>query len=239
MKRALVSVFVAGLATLALSAESFAGANADARILLHILGTTTKGACTRLAATPGCQSIITQGALYPSLYYTHVLVTDANAPAGVAGVQFGIQYTGPGATDHSGVDIYAWTLCATLEFLTPSPAWPNSGAGTLITWDATTRCQRFEPNGPGTGVVANAGYFYMAAYGPGTMGIIPRPIDGFAKVADCAAQEDVVEGVGTPRTPSHLGLAGFGGQTGYNPCGIIDPVEATTWSGVKSLARPH
>jgi hypothetical protein len=237
MKRALASVLVAGLATVAMSTESFAGANADAKIQLHILGTTTKGGCTRLSATPGCQAIVTQGALYPALYFTHVLVTDGNAAAGVAGVQFGIQYTGPGATDGSGVDIYAWTLCATLEFLTPSPAWPNSGAGTLITWDSTTRCQRFEPNGAGTGVVANAGYFYMAAYGPATMGITPRPIDGLAKVADCAASEDIVEGVGTPRTPSHLGTVAFGGGSGYNPCGINTPTETTTWSNVKSLYK--
>ena len=30
------------------------------------------------------------------------------------------------------------------------------------------RCQRQEPGGAGTGVVATAGYFYMAAYGPVT-----------------------------------------------------------------------
>lgn len=235
MKRVLASVLVAGLATAAFAADSFAGANANAKIQLHILGTTTKNACTRIQTTPACQSIVTQGNLYPTLYFTHVLVTDANATAGIAGVQFGIQYTGPGAVDGVGVDIFGWTLCATLEFQSPAPSWPNSGAGNLVTWDATTRCQVFEPGGPGTGVTANAGYFYMAAYGPGTFAITPRPVDGAAKVADCAASEDVVQSTDVPRTPSHLGSVGFGGQPGYNPCGLNTPVEATTWSSVKSL----
>ena len=232
MKRALASVLVAGLATVALSTDSFAGANANAKIQLHLLSPTTKQQCTRLAATPACNGIITQGALYPTLYYAYVLVTDGNAAAGVAGVQFGIAYTGPGATDGAGIDIYGWALCATLEFQSPTPAWPNSGAGNLITWDANTRCQRFVPvgNDPANGVTSAAGYFYMAAYGPGTMAITPRPTDGVAKVADCSASEDIITG-----TPSHLGSLGFGGQPGYNPCGLITPTVNTTWGSVKTI----
>jgi len=237
MKRALASVLVAGLATVALNTDSFAGANANAKIQLHLLTPTTKAACTRIQTTPPCNGIITTGILYPQLYFAHVLVTDGNVAAGVAGIQFGIAYTGPGATDGVGIDIFAWTLCATLEFQSPSPTWPNSGAGNLITWDATTRCQRFVPagNDPANGVVGNAGYFYMAAYGPGTMAITPRPTDGLAKVADCSAAEDVVEGTGVVRNPSHLGTLGFGGQPGYNPCGLITPTVNTTWGAVKTI----
>ena len=231
MKR-FATALLAGVALLAISSESFAGPNANAKIALHLLTPTTKTPCTRIQTTPACQNIVTSGNLYPQLYFAHVLVTDGNEPAGVAGLQFGIQYTGPGAADGVGIDIYAWTNCATLEFQSPAPAWPNSGAGNLVTWDAGTRCQRTEPGGAGTGVVANAGYFYCAAYTPGTFCITPRPVDGVAKVADCAAQEDIVTG-----TPSHLGCLGFGGQPGYNPCGLITPVENTTWSAIKSNLR--
>jgi hypothetical protein len=231
MKRALVSVIAAGLATVALSSVSFAGANENAKIQLHLMSPTTKNQCPR-AVVP-CQSIITQGNLYPALYYAYVLVTDGNAAAGISGTQFGIAYDGPGAADGIGIDIYGWTLCATLEFITPAPAWPNSGGGNLITWVA---CQVAEPGGPGTGVVANAGYFYMAAYTPGTMRITPRPVDSSAKVADCNAFEDIIESDTVTRTPSHLGTAGFGtGNPGYNPCGLNTATQATTWSNVKSI----
>ena len=231
MKRMLASVLVAGLATVALSTASQAGPNANAKIQLHLLRPTTKSQCTRLTATPPCNQISVQGdagALAGSYYFAYVLVTDGNAQAGIAGLQFGIQYNG---APNAGVDIFSWTLCATLEFQQPSPVWPSSGGGNLITWDSTNRCQVFEPGGPGTGVVANAGYFYMGAYSNDLFAITVRPVDGVAKVASCVAEEDVV----TTGTPSHLGSAGFGNVTGYNPCGLITPIQSTTWSNVKSI----
>jgi hypothetical protein len=237
MKRLLASVVVGGLALTALSTVSFAGPNANAKIQLHLATTTTKQQCTRAAAHPPCTGIVTNGLLYPQLYYAYVLVTDADAGVGIAGCQFGIQYDGPGPLDGVGVDIDSWALCATLEFQQPSPVWPTSGGGNLITWNAVTVCQRNEPGGPGTGVVATAGWFACSAYTPACFRITPRPADGLAKVADCAAAEDNVEGVATPRNPSHLGFVCFsasGTTGGYNPCGLITPVERTTWGALKS-----
>jgi hypothetical protein len=229
MKRVLASALVAGLAVLALSTDSNAGPNANAKIQLHLLSPTTKSQCTRLSATPVCNAVVVQGTLYPTLYYAYVLVTDGDATAGIAGLEFGITYNGNAS---QGVDIYGWTLCATLEFQQPSPVWPSSGGGNLITWDSTNRCQVFEPGGAGTGVVADAGYFYLGAYSPDVLAITPRPVSGFAKVATCAAEEDVVA---PGPSPSHLGTAGFGGQPGYNPCGLNTPIQPTTWSNVKSI----
>src|SRR5512140_3523843 len=124
MKRVLASVLVAGLATMALSTLSFAGPNANAKIQLHLAAPTTKAMCTRTIAKPACSAIVTHGNLYPSLYFAYVLVTDGDATAGIAGLQFGIQYHGAlGA----GVDVYTWTLCAALEFQQPSPVWPANG----------------------------------------------------------------------------------------------------------------
>jgi hypothetical protein len=227
MKR-FASVLVAGAALLALNTESFAGANANAKIAVHVMSTTTKNLCNR--ARVDCSSIVTSAALYPALNFAYVLVTDGNAAAGLSGAQFGISYDGPGAADGLGLDIYTWsgTACIFGDYPQPAPAWPNSGGGTLVTW---ATCQNVEPGGAGTGVVAVIGYFYCAAYSPACLRLGPRPIDNAGKVADCAANEDIITG-----TPSHYGTACFGTAAGpgYNPCGLVTPVESTTWSAIKS-----
>jgi hypothetical protein len=68
------------------------------------------------------------------------------------------------------------------------------------------------------------------------MFVLPRQVDGAAKVADCGAAE-------TPPIPMRsLGFATFsaGGTTpGCNPCEeicfLIDPVFPTTWSSIKAI----
>jgi Calx-beta domain-containing protein/beta-propeller uncharacterized protein DUF5122 len=211
--RHLTAIFVAGMVAAVVPADSFAGPNANAKIQLHLLSPTTKDQCTRPEATPSCAGVITAGGLYPQIFYAYVLVTDGDATAGVAGAQFGIHYN-PGSG--MGVNIFSWTLCASLEFQSPTPMWPSSGGGNLLEWDSSTRCQRFEPGGAGTGVVTAAGYFYCTAYTPDTFTITPRPVDGYAKVADCSGNEDVL-------ASWQLGSVGFGGQSSYNPCGLGPP----------------
>jgi len=223
MKR-FATAILAGAALLAISSESFAAANANAKIAIHLMTTTTKNQCLR--ARVACQSIVTSRGLYPELSFAYVLVTDGNAAEGISGLQFGIQYDGPGAADGVGLDIFGWAKCTDLEFITPAPAWPNSGGGNLMTWVA---CQVVEPGGAGTGVVAVAGYFYCGAYTPACLSVTPRPVDSAGKVANCAAQEDIITG-----TPSHFGRGCFGSTSGYNPCGLITPIENTTWSAIKS-----
>ncbi|TPW16698.1 MAG: hypothetical protein FD129_658 [bacterium] len=114
---------------------------------------------------------------------------------------------------------------ATLEFTQPNPVWPSPGGGTIITWDAVNNCQ--------TGEVAVAGYFYMTAYDPATMRIIPRPVDQISKVASCGSFETILSYY------NDLGCAYFaqGGIQGCNPCiwpCFVDPVEPTTWSRIKA-----
>jgi hypothetical protein len=106
-------------------------------------------------------------------------VAQGDAVSGVGGLQCGITYD-PAA--HAGVDVFNWTLCASLEFPSSGPngAWPAAGSGNLITWDGAFRCQRTQPDG--SGVVAAAGYFYCAAYSTDRLELIPRPVDGQAKV---------------------------------------------------------
>lgn len=178
------------------------------KVLIHLATKTTKNACgTR--GTVACDQVKTAGALYPNLYFGYLMVAGADAGPGVGGLQCGIQYD---AAATSGIDIFSWTLCATLEFV--STGWPNSGGGNLITWDTATKCQRFEPGGAGTGVSAAAGYFYMAAYTPDMLRVTPRPVDGRAKLADCASNEMLL-------VSGDLGSANFtsaGNVPGVNSC---------------------
>lgn len=255
MKRVPVIAAAVAIVAGALPAASLAGPNYNAKIAIHLLaptypknpevpGSRSPGgvhmfspegfACTRTDAQVGCGHVITHGDLYPKIYFAHVLVLDGDPTAGIAGLQFGIEY-GSASSDGIGIDIWNWQLCATMEFnYGVSPAWPESGSGNMITWDYVNACQRFVPPWAG-GVTANAGFFYLAAYSPADLYVTVRPVDGYAKVASCAAEEDVVAGNGEP--PFHLGVAGFGpSHYGYDGCGG-DPVRQITWSGIKSMYR--
>lgn len=222
--RATTALLVTSAALAFGAAASLAGQNADAKILIHLAPHASKNNCGRAEATPPCQSVVTSGQV-GAAYDAYLLVVDADATAGIGGVQCGITYPASYFVD--------WTKCATLEF--SSTGWPNSGGGNLITWDTSSKCQRSEPGGTGTGVVATAGYFYMTAYTPGNLSVTTRPVDGLAKVGDCGAlpAEDIVAGTGGPSGASRLGFASFGGGAGYRPCGQVVPVQNSTWSGIK------
>lgn len=232
-----VGKLLAGVLVLGGLALSATGASAQVsmkpKILLHVKAVTSKNQCTPTGVTTCSQAVIT-GALN-QFYHVQVLVAESdsinNADSGIAGVQFGLDYMGgfdPSGNAALALDIFGWSLCATLEFQTPSPApiWPGPGSGNLITWDAVTICQR--------GAVATAGYFYLTAYSASTLKIIPRPVDGAAKVADCGSLE-------IPLNPGDLGFAAFSaGQSvaGCNPCVQrcdMVAVQGSTWSKIKTL----
>ena len=214
-----------------------AGENANAKILIRLLRG-DRFVCSTHAIQPGtnCSTIQTTGCVPMRQFeYAFVLVADASAAAGIAGAQFGIDYDG---AEGSGVDVWGWTLCATLEF--SGSGWPNAGTGNLITWDSTKRCQRTEPAGPGTGVMAVAGYFYIGTYSADCLRITPRPVDHLAKVADCAAHEDIIGSDDPAIGARALGSACFSTDcnvAGYNPCGLATPVRASTWSSIKAMSK--
>jgi hypothetical protein len=208
--------------------------NADAKMLFHLASTTSSQVCTRTAASPACDDIDTSGGLYPNVYFAYLLVADGSATEGVGGILAGIDY-GSGPTDGVGLDIFSWTICATIELAGNSPPWYQTGSANLISWDTGTRCQRNEPGGPGTGVVATAGYFYCTAYGPATLQIAPHrrraehPDELI--VANCANQNDLIT------DPDNMGSVVFsasGTEEGHNPCLKVVAVQGTTWSRIKS-----
>jgi len=204
---------IAGLASAAM-----AGENSNAKILLHVTAPIATHPCTRVPAD--CRTAVVSGVV-GNYYYAFVCVANHSDSVGVAGLQFGIDYNG---NTGAGVDVIEWRTCGDLEF--SSPEWPNANSGNLITWVPETHC-RIGPT------MFAAGYFYIGVYTADRLAIIPRPVDGWAKVADCNAKEDNL----TDKSPSALGYADFGTGSGYNPCGTIVPVQEATWSGVKALFR--
>jgi hypothetical protein len=253
--RALFLPLMLGFAA-AIPASVFAGPNANAKIQLHLMSPTIQQRCSR--AMPACSGIVTNGGLYPQVYYAYLLVTDGDAGAGVSAVQFGLDYQG-GVVDGfedtpRPIAVFGYTVCAQLELGVPSPVFPNPGSSSLWINDEDTDCRRTEPDGPGTGVVSAFGYFYLSAYDPATMSVTPaynRATNPAAMVHACEHDShgpllDQIEGPNVHHDPSHLGMIRFsasGTETGYSPCGLGVPALPTTWSGIKNhpalrLSRP-
>jgi hypothetical protein len=223
--------------------------NRDAKIMLHVVRSSPigcdLGGCRDFAARIPCTSAITRAELYPKLYYAAVLVakaeSDGGALSGVSGAHFGIDYQG-GATG-AGIDIFGWTLFAQFEYRTPD--WPAPGSGNRIVPLESDACFRQEPGGPGTGVSAQLGFFYLSAYTPDSLAITPHPTNDLASVIDCYLREWPVYGAGAPGNPYPLGSAVFsasGTAEGYNPCDAAVTIVPTTWSRIKNLlpaAKPR
>lgn len=209
----------------------------EAKIMVHVVPAGQVGgrACSSSKAQAPCDQMKVAGNLGEP-YYAFVCITDGESGVGLAGLQFSVKYH-YGA--RIGIDIVEWSNCGTLEFPYPTrDNWfKNGSGGNLITWATDVACQRYEPSGAGTGVTAVAGYFYLTAYTPDRLEIVPRAVDGWAKVADCNSSETIVAGPGAPiRSRSYLGYAEFsdGAVTaGHNPCGLAKVVVPSTWTGVK------
>jgi hypothetical protein len=205
---------------LSLPSLAVAGGNPDAVLALHIGTRTAKNVCTSTSLPSDCGGYNTNTG---STGFFNLYLTVANYDTmGVAGLQFGIDYD---ANPGSGADVSGWTSCADLEF--PGTEWPKSASGNLVTWEPSQSCQgdlvNFTP--------ILAGAFEVFAYGADNFGIVPRPVDGKVKVADCFAAEDDLTG----QNPSRLAVVSFGLDNGYNPCASVVPVQKTTWGAIKSL----
>ncbi len=196
--------------------------NDEAVIAAHIAVYNTKNVCD--VTTPACRDLTVNAP--PGWYNVYIVIGNVSDSLGVAGVQFGIDYDG---TVGVGVDLYTWANCADLEFSSGGsdgqPTWPAPGSGNLMTWDYTVNCQT-EADG-----AILAGVFQMAAYSDDCFEILPRPVDGRAKIASCFGREYDI----TDLLPSHLGYVCFGAGDGYNPCSLIVSTRHTTWGEIKTL----
>ncbi len=203
------------------------------KIMVHVTAPTAKNICS-LGVPPSLDQAVVKGATAsPSgpFYFVYLLAVRGAVPT-LAGLQCGVSYdnnTVNSASNGTGIDVFDWNLCATLQF--PEPGWPGPGTGNTITWDKINNCQ--------IGDVAVAGYFYVAAYTADTFRIIPKPADGRSAVATCDSPPQQIDLI-----PADLGYVAFSPgavRQGCNPC-VANcaaenpiPVENTTWSRIKGL----
>ncbi len=177
----------------------------DAKLVLHLVPTKPgkKRVCTE-HGVKAFSDVLTHGDLYPQHYLAYVLITDFDTKEGIAGVQFGVSY------DDSvgrGVDVLSWQDCALYQW--PMDAWPGANSGNLLTWDQNEGCQQDDP------VVV--GFFYLTAYSPDRLKLIPRPVDGLARVAACGIKQINAASRLDNVKPENLGWLDFGEGQGYDP----------------------
>jgi hypothetical protein len=157
-------------------------------IFLHVQpATSSKNPCASLNIS-NCYETVTRGDLAePEVgpyYFIYLLANTQPSISNLGGLQCGLfyqDYQAGGMDDGVGVDIYSWHPCSSLEFPSASPnAWPQPGSSNLMTWSSET-CQ--------SGPLVVAGYFYVGAYSPDILAVVPRPSDSRAVLASCASQE--------------------------------------------------
>ncbi|HEX7878209.1 MAG TPA: hypothetical protein VF720_02300 [Candidatus Eisenbacteria bacterium] len=202
-----LATLVAGsslIAELVRPTAAAAGGNPNAKIVLHLVPWNNRHTCAAgELAGPG--QVVTKGDLFPARYAAYALIVDGNRGEGISGVQFGIAFND---TLKKGVDIIDWQECSLFNW--PMPGWPvETATGNLLTWNVVTDCDT-------TGFRV-AGFFYLTAYSPDRLRIIPRPADNMAAVIDClkngSKNEDCLDVI----PQENLGFVDFGGGDGYNP----------------------
>lgn len=243
MKRLVVAA-CAALMVVLFSFPATAQVPAGAKFALHLQAHAAKSSviCTTAdpsdtSVTPGipCSSYTTSG-LIGVAYDMYVVIAQVDSN-GVAGVTFGIDYDGVGETNtlRSGVDVVGgWFLCSSgLQF--PSDTWPDDYSGNVITWN-TEDCAytEIEPDD----IHGTAGAFYVYAYSPDTFRITAHKqqvIPDNLELVNCTGA-----GVGVDPESGILGSVDFsesGSEPGCNPCVtpcLVEPVEPTTWGGIKT-----
>lgn len=232
MKRLILAATALCVVAAASAVPATAGTQDNAVISLHVKSHAVKAIEVCTTANPNtnlvpCSQYVLTGGLSTALD-AYLVVANAAAGAGIGGLSCGIEYNG---NTGEGVGVFAWTLCADLEFKNSGPdgEWPQSHGGNRITFETTTNCQRVEIGGEGVHAVAGA--FYVYAYGDDTFRVTPNRnlVNPELAVADCAASETQLDTTGTKSA-----TAAFGAATGaFNPCQGV-PVETTTWGKIKS-----
>lgn len=191
-------------ATLPFARATFAGGNPNAKIILHAVPWSNRHTCAAgLLSRP--EQVVTKADLFPARYAVYALVVDGTPGVGIAGLQFGIAFND---TLKNGVDVLDWQECSLFNW--PMPGWPTEAfTGNLLTWNVINDCD--------TSGVRVAGFFYVTAYSPDRLRIIPRPADAKAAVVDCLKQGKQDKDALDIIPDAHLGYIDFGGGDGYNP----------------------
>ncbi len=198
------------------AAPAVAGTQDEAVVVVECPYVAIKGDPCSIGLTLSCTDAQVQRYVDKG-WFAFLYVARADADAGVGGVSCGTGFP-------ADLSVWDWDLCADGE--TPTGAWPDSGSGNRITWDAGTNCQR-EVIGT-DGVHAVAGVFYISSYVDAVFEITPNTAAGETAlvVADCDGAESELSAPG--------GRIGFGDVEGYNPCAEDVPVIPSTWGRIKA-----
>jgi len=199
----------------------------NAKVALHIQTHVTKGSPCPAYTPAVCSTFVTEGDISTN-YDIYMIIAQGDEFSDLAGVTVGIAYEGSTVATGTGIWNGGFTLCADLEF--PQTAWPETGSGNVITFDAISNCQN---GNPGDGTQALIGAFYVYAYEASQFALINHPASDKIAVANCSASENDI-----PATSA--GFVDFGGNLGCNPClasCVPTPVEETTWGSVKTLFK--
>jgi hypothetical protein len=204
--------------------------------VLHVGDADSRIGCSGFP--PSVEAVVTSAEAAPEglPYYVYVLGAPDIPPVrdlrdyedmdlGLSGLRFGIEY---GASDGGeGLHVFSWQSC-TGSSLTDG-RWPETGAGITLTWGSCAE----------TGL-AVGGYFYVAAYSPSVMSVVPFPGKPAVAYADCSARE----GDFVPLDIHRVGWLSMGGamkgldSDGCNPllgpCNGPTDVEQTTWGSLKA-----
>jgi hypothetical protein len=192
--------------------------NVNASVTLHLAA---PASCAAILHDCEDTSLVVSAPL--GTYYAILCIMNGDPETGLAGVGLGLDYDG---ADSSGVDLWSWTPCGTLQFA--GFDWPAPRSGNVITWDPMNRCQTMEPGGAGTGVTALAGFFYLTAYSADRLEVIPRPVSQVLSVANCDAAEFIL----SPDRGGSVGFSADGSLPGWIPC-VTRTVVVTTWGRLK------
>jgi hypothetical protein len=235
--------YIAGL--LIISWAGVAGANPigwlpGPKIAMHAKAHTSKTPtqCTSQSPTIPCSQYVTSWPV-SSPADVYIVVAQAEAEPGVAGLQCGIDFDGrPG----QGVDVMGFEVCADFQFANPGSGgevWPEAGSGIILMWEPTLNCQRTVIGSDG--VHAVAGCFYVYAYSGDVLRVIPdytHPPGPQVKVWDCSGvTTDLLYVPGWVNT-SRIAFGPDYLDQGCNPCLVIcaEPVAVknTSWGRLKT-----
>jgi hypothetical protein len=213
--------------------SALAGTQDGAVIALHVQAHATKSSlpCSAWEAVP-CSQFRTSWPLFtPADVYLVVARGNTEWGDGIGGVACGINYNPNAGPSDGGLDIFSWRGCASVELTNPRDGeydpWPSPGSGIWCVWATSTSCQRTTIGSDG--VHAVAGSFYVYAYSPDILEVVPyeNPVNGpELQVVDCWAYLTDL-----PTTAG--GAVRFGGGLGYNPCTEMIPIAPTTWGTLK------
>ncbi len=208
-------------------------------IMIHVIKANPPANICTAYSPPSRDGVVTLGdasgdgtARYYGVLLAAPMTEDPTQSFELAGMQLAIDYP-PTGTPGGGVNIVSWTSCGDLEF--PQDDWTEPGGGNTITWVTPENCQVED--------FAVAGVFYISAYTPGTLSVVPYDKTGKIKVANCRAAEMEIEVPMTQAGWVSFGGAGKGTDTdGCNPlltpCNDeATPVRPTTWGRIKTQYR--